>query len=163
VPARGSTIGECSVVVFRGVALEQRWVRSEFLAATVKLAFAAEDHFCPGVEGANGAAELDVESAILFQIANIFSVRVKADDGEAALGVSGQGAAEIEKPGAVGELNNIVDVGHEAHILIQVLPGEIGRDAAILLRPRGGRDKDESNDPCGAAHRVLLEREIGLH
>ena len=48
VPACGGAIGECSTVVFRGVALEERWVRAEFFAAAVELTFAAEDHFRPG-------------------------------------------------------------------------------------------------------------------
>ena|SRR5450631_1912847 len=67
-------ISEGCVVIFRGVAFEECRVGMEFFAAAMELTFAAENHFRSCVERANGAAQLDVESSILLEIANIVAV-----------------------------------------------------------------------------------------
>lgn len=119
-------------MILRGVALEKCRVRAKLLTGAMKLTLPAQDHFRSRIEGPNGAAQLDVESTILLEIANIFAIAFETDDGKSALGVGNKRTANVEETSAVSEFNYVVNVSHQAYIFIQVLACQFRGDTAFF-------------------------------
>lgn len=114
-------IGEGRFGIGCGEALDQRRVWAKFFGSAVQLALVTE--YDSGSIGKRmySAANLDLLTAQRLQIANIFAVLPQADDREATGSVAGFRTAKIEKAGAVVELNHVVDLGADTHVLVEVL------------------------------------------
>lgn len=113
-------------IVHRGFALvgaeagEEGRVGVELLGAAVQLPGAAEIHQAAIVHAVHCAAQLNIFAAQRSQIANIACVFGQTGDGEAAVCVAGLGAAGIEKPRAIAELGDLVDMCRDADVFAAV-------------------------------------------
>jgi len=137
-----------------GEAAGEQGIGLEFGRAAVELAGVAEDHSGAAMHGLDDAADLDVKVAIFAEFANVVAVFPEADEGEAAGIVRGLRGADIEKNGAIGELDDIVDVGGDADVLVEHFGGLIGGDAGLLPGGGGGEwdRQGEQDEPVRGAH-----------
>jgi hypothetical protein len=101
-------------------ALHQFWIRPEFLGAVVELACVRQQYLGTVIHWADDAANLDVLIEVLPQISNIFAVDLQANDREAALRVRRLGTADVDEPGSVRQVDDVVDVGGDADVFVLV-------------------------------------------
>lgn len=135
----------------------------EFWRASIKLAGMAEDDAGAAVHGLDHAADLDIHVAIFKKIADQVAIFPQADDGEAAGVVGRLRGAYIQEARTIGKLNDVVDAGGDADILIEHFGGFIGGDAGPGRHRQGveGAAQNEEGEPRARAHRRGLQRMRG--
>src|SRR5277367_3904010 len=114
---------ECRFTISRREALQQRGVGTKLLGSTVKLAPMAKYDSGAFGKGVNRAPNLDLLAAQHLQTADFLAVLAEADDRKMAGRIGGFRTAHVEKAGAVGELDHVIDMSADAHVLVQVLAG----------------------------------------
>lgn len=119
----------------------------EFGRATVELTGVGEDHSGAAVHGLDDAADLDVEIAIFAELADLVVVFPRADYGETTVVVGGLGGADVEETGAVGKLNDVVDMRGDANVVVEHFGGLVGGEAGL-----GGGVGGEGEESGGESH-----------
>jgi len=110
-------------------AAEKFWIGAEFFGASAELAYVAEYDSQPTVGGSDYSSDIDVVIAISVEVAYVFAVGREADDGEPAGFVRLIGWAHVKEAGAVGQFDDVIDVGDHAHVSVWQLGGCLRRDA----------------------------------
>ena len=144
-------IGDGRALLIGREAAGEQGIGLEFGRATVELADMAQDDAGAAVHGADDAADANVHVFVFAEFAYLVVIFPVADEGEAAEIVFGIGRADIEEAGAVGELDDVVDVGGDADFLVEVFGGLVGGDAGLLSREGGGGCAEEEAEGEGAA------------
>ena len=98
--------------------LKELWIWPELLCAALKLAGVTNEDAEPAMKRAQDAAHLNFAVAELAQVTHLIAVFAEAHEDEAAVVIGGFGGADIEKSGAVGEFNDLIDVGTDAGVVI---------------------------------------------
>jgi hypothetical protein len=120
VVAGGAEVGVADgEVVGGGVEIaKEAGVWAKFFGAALELAGMGEVDSHAAVHGPEGATELDVHTGEAAEVADFFAIGGEAEEDEAAAGVGDGGRADVEEAGAVCELDDLVDVGCDADVLI---------------------------------------------
>ena len=122
-----------------GEAAGEQGIGLEFGRAAVELAGMALHHSRAPVHGLYDAAHLHIHVAVLGELADQVAVFPLADDGKGAGVVGGLWRADIEEAGAVGKLDDVVDVSGDADVFVDQ-PRSLVCGHARLRPGRKGRD-----------------------
>jgi hypothetical protein len=119
------------LVRFSAEAALQLRVGTEFWRTTFELASMAQKHSSASVHGLDNAAYVDIHIPIFAQLAHFRAIGIEADDSEGASIIDCAGRAEVEEASAIGQFDDVVDVGGDANIFVEEFGGVIGGAAGF--------------------------------
>ena len=132
-------------------AVEQQGIGAKARRAAVELAHMAEDDPGTAVHGLDDAANVNIEVAILPQLADLFAVLPWIEDGKDTLLVGRVGRADVEVTSAVGQLDDIVHMRGDADVFVEQLAGLVRGDAGLAVACEG-QTRVEQEEGRTSAH-----------
>ena len=135
-------------------AVEQQGNGAKARRAAIELAHMAEDDPGTAVHGLDDAANVNVEVAILPQLADFFAVLPWIEDGKNTLLVGRVGRADVEVTSAVWQLDDIVHMRGDADVFVEQLAGLIRGDAGLAVACEGQTrvEQEEGRTPAQEGH-----------
>ena len=117
--------------------VEEQGIGPKCGRAAVKLAHAVEQDTSTAVHRLDDAADVNVKIAVLAELTDLFAILPGIDDGEDAFLIWRVGRADIKIARAVGQFDDVINVGGDANILMEKLPRLVCGDAGLDVTGEG--------------------------
>ena len=148
---------ECLPAILCGKALDQLWVRMEFLLAAMELLLAAQDNVRPSLNGLDCPANMDGLVDQSLKVADRFFIPAEADNEKMTVDVGCLRTAYVQKVRAIGRIHHAIHMRCDADAFVDVRERLIRHQAALVA----GDGKRSDGDQQGQKPQASPEHERG--